>query len=148
MRGFSLLEVLLVVAVLAIVGAAGVGSYLNAAKSIESTSTARTVIADIRLARAKAMGGQDDRRWGVHVVNGAADYYEIFSTPSNYADAATTVSDTVYLPAGISFSNPGESATRDIVFSTVFGTTTATTLVLASQTESHTITITALGVVY
>ena len=147
-RGFSLLEVLIVVAILSIIGTAGIGYYRNAAKNIEITSVVHTINSDLRAARSKAMAGQDGRRWGVHVVNNASDYYEVFSTPTTYADAGVVVDSTRFLTAGVSFSDPAESNTKDIIFSGILGTTTASSITITSQEESQIITISALGTVY
>lgn len=148
MRGLTLLEVLIVVAIISILGVAGVCYYRNYGKDVEVISVAHRLISDVRSARSRAIAGESQRRWGVHAVNGAQDYYQIFSTPTNYADATTTIDSTVYLSAGITFSDPADSATKDILFSGIAGTTTATTTSLSSQTQNVTITITGSGTVY
>lgn len=147
-RAFTLLEVLIVVAILGILGGAGVGYYRNTAKNIEITSASRVVEANLKTVRGKAMNGESEMRWGVHFVNGSSDYYELFSTPTNYADPAMLVEASVYLPGGITFSDPVESGTKDVIFSRVAGTTTATSITLASQTESSVVSVSSVGTVY
>jgi prepilin-type N-terminal cleavage/methylation domain-containing protein len=147
-RGFSLLELLMVVAIMALLGAAGIGYYRNYAKNIEITTTSHLIIENLKSVRSRAMAGEGGVRWGVHFVNGAADYYELYSTPTSYADAATVIASSEYLPGGITFSDPSNAATKDILFSGISGMTSGTTVSLITQTESATITVTAIGTVY
>lgn len=146
-RGISLLEILIVVAIIALLGAAGAGVFRNTVKGIELEETARTLIADLKDVRAKALSGEDDLRWGIHAVNDTNDYYELFSTPTNYADAAKTVSVTTTFSGGTSFSDP-VSGSKDIIFSKGGGTTTASSLAVTAEGRTITITITAQGAVY
>lgn len=148
LRGFSLLELLLVVAILGILGAAGVGYYHNAAKDIEVTTVARTLASELRDVRAKAMGGESQKKWGIHAVNGASDYFEVFSTPTNYADPGMSVERTQYLFSGVAFSDPSEGTSKDIIFTGISGTTTISSFTLVSQTQSVTVSVTALGLIY
>ena len=147
-RGFSLLELLMVIAILGILGAAGFGYYVNVAKNIEISTVARTLASELRDARARAMGGESRRKWGVHAVNGASDYFEVFSTPTNYANGGTTINRTQYLFSGAAFSDPSEGTSKDIIFTGISGTTTASSLTLTSQTQSITVSVTALGLIY
>lgn len=134
------------VAILSILVSIGSASYRNYIKSVELDGVTKGIIFDLRQARAKAMSGEERSRWGVHLVNGTDDYYELFLTESDYASA--TVTATTFLSGGIAFSTPGEGVTKDVVFFKISGTTTSETVGLTFEGETRTITVTSEGVVY
>lgn len=142
------MEMLLVIAILAILGTIGLGSYRNFAKTVELDSTVSAIVADSRTARARAMAGENDLKWGAHFVNGASDYYEIFSTPSDYASPSKTIKDTFYLSRGVIFTVPVEGLTTDVIFTKVTGTTTAETITVSSEGRNKTINFTTVGNIY
>lgn len=147
-RGLTLIELLLAVAVLAVLASAAVGFYGEFAKGVELNSVVKSFIFELKNARSKAMAGEDGLKWGVRVVNNTSDYYEIFSTPTNYSSASTTIKSITYLSVGIIFSTPPESSSTDIIFSKISGSATSTLVVIESKSESKTITITSNGNVY
>lgn len=148
-KGFSLLEILIVVAILAVLARTGVGYYRNAVRSISTDTFTEQLIFDSKQMRSKAMAGEGSLRWGVHLVNGASDYYELFSTPTNYAGANTTATTTVYLPSGIFFSDPLSGTNKDIIFTGISGTTTATTTIITNnEGRTKTINIGSQGTIY
>lgn len=106
-KGFSLLELLIVTAILALLGAAGSGFYRGFVKNVEIQSTSKVLEGDLRTMRSKSMIGEGGFKWGIHFVNGTPDdYYELFSTPTNYADVSKVVTGTTFLPRSIEFSTP------------------------------------------
>jgi len=147
-RGFTLLEIVLVMGILAILASVSFGFYRNFARSIELESTSTTLIADLKSAQAKSMAGTDNRKWGIHIVNGTSDYYELFSTPSTYSDPTASVSETVYLPGSIQFSSPTEGNTRDVLFTKITGAATAASVSLIFQATTRDITIKSVGTIY
>lgn len=148
MRGFTLLEVIMVVSMLAVIGAAGAATYSNYGRGITTAGAWYDIHSALTEARSKAIAGQDERRWGVRFLNADRDRYELFSTPTTYADAATIVERTGYLPGGVTFSDPAESGTRDILFSRIAGTTTPSSVTIAAATGSATVTVSAIGTVH
>jgi prepilin-type N-terminal cleavage/methylation domain-containing protein len=147
-NGFTLLELVLVMGILAVLTTVGFGYYRNFARSIELESTSATLTSDLKTAQAKSMSGTDNRKWGIHAVNGPSDYYELFSTPSNYADPLASVSETTFLPGGITFASPGEGLTRDIIFGKITGTATPASLSLMYESTTRDITVKSQGIIY
>ena len=120
-NGFTLLEVVIVMGIVAVLAAAGSGFYTNYNKNVEIKSIAETIIFDLKQAQSNSMTGVGGFKWGVHFVNGATDYYEIFSTPTDYSNGSKVIDKTIYLPGGVTFSDPAEISTKDIIFQKIRG---------------------------
>lgn len=147
LSAFSLIEILLVIAFLSVVAATGMSLYRNYLKSVEADTAADIIISDLKNIQTKAISGEDNLKWGIHFINGESDYYETFSTATDYA--AGTVKDTFYLPGTIVFSDPSEGNIKDIIFNKISGTISSeTTLTIGSDIKSRTITVTAIGNIY
>lgn len=148
-NGFSLLEILLVAAIISILTAVGFGIYSNFTLGVELETSAQSIIADLKSSRSKAMFGEDGLRWGIHFVNGQSDYYEIFSTPDNYLSASSTVKTSNYLPSAVIFENPAEASSKDIIFNRISGEiSSSTTISISFGGSTRTITVTLVGNIY
>lgn len=144
--GFSLVEIILVIAVLALILSIGFGHYRNFQKNVELETAATTLIFNLRNARSRSMAGEQARKWGAHLVNGSSDYYELFSTTSDYASGL--VDATTYLSNGVRFTDPGESASKDVIFNAINGSAAANSIALVFEDRIITITITVDGTIY
>lgn len=150
--GFTLLEVLITTAILVAVTWIVNGYYRNFAKSRELDIAAKSVSFSLRSSQSRAIAGEDLKKWGIHFVNGVAafdDYYEIFSTPTTYADVATVVDQTVYLPSSVAFSDPATNSVKDIIFDRIKGSiSVSTTVSIISEGATKVITVNAQGNIY
>lgn len=145
--GFTLLELMLVIAILVILATMSRDFFGNFVPGVQLEDNAKTIIYDLRNTRDKAMNGQDDRLWGIHFINGASDYYEIFSTPTDYNDVAKTVILSSYLKNNIIFSSPAESSNLDIIFGKISGQVASSSVIIKSGNNTRTIFIGAQGLI-
>ncbi|HRY76623.1 MAG TPA: prepilin-type N-terminal cleavage/methylation domain-containing protein [Candidatus Paceibacterota bacterium] len=151
--GFTLIEVILSMAILTVLGVVGV-SYLGGyRKSANITSEAEKITAYLRQAQnraisGEAVSGQGPTDWGVHFVNSASgeEYYALFRGSSYGVDVSV---ETVYLSNQVRFLDPAASSTKDIVFQRISGRPVATTTIIlqsvANSDLTRSISINSLG---
>lgn len=149
-KGFSLLELLIVIAIVVTLAAVGNGMYRNFGKTVELSSVSQTIAADLRHMQSKAMTGEGGFKWGGHFVNGTPDdYYVLFSTSgTTYADGTTVSIATTTFSKNITLSNPAEGNSKDIIFNKISGTTTATTIDIVSEGLTQTVNVSLAGAIY
>lgn len=145
--GFTLMELLLVIAVLAVITAMSRDSFSSFLFGATAKDNAQAIAFDLRSARDQAMNGQDDRNWGVRFVNGADDYYEIFSSPAGYSDPAKEITRTDYLKSNVHFISPAEGDSQEVVFTKISGLTTAAEITVSSGQAQRTVSVNSQGLV-
>ena len=144
-KGFSLLELLIVIAIISLLGSMGMGFYRGYVKEVEIKSASKMIESDLREMRAKSMIGESGYKWGVSFVKSASgDYYITFSTDgTNSTTTATTT-----LSAGITFSDP-TTGYKEVIFNKISGTIpTATTTSITVEGKTSTTTISTIGTIY
>lgn len=148
-QGFTLLEFLIVMAVVVVLAVMSFPFFGSSVQERTFERSAEEVKAALRLARGKALAHESGLLWGVRFANGASDSYELFSTPSTYDSASTTLLSTSFLASGVNFVSPAEDASTTIYFAPLYGTSTLSTVTLGnSQGKQTTVTVTAEGLVY
>lgn len=144
-KGFSLLELLIVFAILGVIAGIGSSFYINYNKNVEINSTAQNINFNLKQAQSKSMIGEGSFKWGIHFVNGATDYYEIFSTPTDYSNVLKVIAFTFYLPNNIIFTDPATSSSKDIIFNKISGSTTASSVTISSGSTNKTVSVSIIG---
>ena len=148
-RGFSLLELLLVLAIITIFGTVVFSSFIGYQTVVEADEEANRIRSLLRSAQGKSMNGEDNSQWGVHVANpsGASAFYELFQG-SSYPG---TIKETIYLSPRFVFTNPAVGNTQDILFQKRSGKSTDSVTITisiapsAGQNQARDISITSEG---
>ena len=117
-RGFTLLEIIIVIAITATMATIGIGYYANISKTKLLDKTAEEIVAYLKYAQQNSVVQKDGTQWGVHFENPSSgqDFYALY--------AGTTYSSPIeikYLPEGIEFSIPQTASSADISFSKLTG---------------------------
>lgn len=150
-QGFTLIEVILVIGMLAVVASMSTAVYFGFYQGVKLDEARRDISNNLVLARSRAAQGEESLKWGIrfnNVLNDANDKYEIFATVSDYS--AGTVKETFYLPAAVEFSDPSNGNVKDIIFNKISGAATAASSVtiLDSGGETRTINVNSQGLIY
>lgn len=111
--GYSYIQLLLVIALLAILAAVASPYYLQWQQRQRLQSTTLMLLSDLRLAQTRAQQRAENAQWGVH-IDDSAKAYVIFHG-SSY-DTADQYNFTVDYPTSLNL-----SPNQDIVFTAVTG---------------------------
>lgn len=104
MKGFSLIEVTIAIAILAILGVAGMLSFFSFTREDAILVSAEKVVSTLREAQARSISGEQTSTWGVHfsTTTISANFFSLFHGSSF---PAATASSTTYLSSDLRFSN-------------------------------------------
>ena len=111
MRGFTLIELVLTVALVAIIGTAGTLSLLAVRNRQDVNIDARTVVATLRDAQSRAVTGEDALFWGAR-FGGPSKSITLFSGSSC---ASPDLKESRYLKSSLEFQDPSVGE-KDVCF--------------------------------
>lgn len=146
-RGFTALEILIVIAILAILLATILPSFTNFRRSSLLNTDTMNLVTLINRARLLSVSSKDDERYGIHLESGKAVLFkgDIYSAsePTN----ETHVFGTGLTLSSIAISGGGS----EVLFEKVTGATTngknaTTTLLVTGTTSSTTVLIFPTGI--
>ncbi len=136
--GFTFIEVLLVLGITAILLVVGVLNTFNYVTRQKLETEARAAVAMLRDAQARAMGQDDESRWGVYFASESGstrDYYVFFQADetlvasSSYTGVPGTALEQRTMESNITFVSPVAGSSSTILFSKVSGLPSASTTV-------------------
>ncbi len=117
-KGFTLLELLIYVGILALIGGIGLVSFVNSRNVRDLTNSGQQVISILRLTQTKTLAGEDNSSWGV--ILEASGY--ILFRGTTYASASFTQS--FNLPSNIEITNISlAGGGQEVVFNRLDGRT-------------------------
>src|SRR3972149_8971173 len=78
MKGFTLMELVLVIAVLGVIAGLGIGNYANFLRQSSLDSAANEIVATLRKAQTNSQASSEDYAWGVYFDTTNKDRYTLF----------------------------------------------------------------------
>ncbi len=144
-KGFTLLELLIVIVITTILAGVGVSTYINQQRSKLLDTTVQEVVGYLRYAQQKSMVQEGGNQWGVHFENPASgdDFYALYTGVSY-----TSPEETRYLPKGIEYETPTAGNSIDASFDKLTGTSATSTtqsITIESTVTNSTTTISISG---
>lgn len=136
--GISIIEIILVIAIVAIIGAATIplgAQFLNRNSLKNKTNE---LVTSLNIAQINAMSGKDDSRWGVTVSGNQIVMFQ----GDSYSTRNSTFDVTYTIPASVSITS------FEVVFSKVTGDPdSAQNITVSSSQGSKQVQVNQLGVV-
>lgn len=136
--GFTLIEMLLSVAVIGLLVGMSVPVYRNMFVKNDLDVAATTVAETLRRAQVQSQSSDGDISWGVKVQTGKISLFK----GTSYITQDPNYEEKFDMPASIAI-----SGTSEIVFTKFTGETTGGTITLSSDTDSKDITVNSKGMV-
>ena len=145
----TLIEVIISVTILVIVSATTFGYLGGYRRGVDVNTETEKISSYLKQAQSRARNGESGVAWGVHFVNQSGQsYYQLFQGASYNANS---IVETIYLTNNVTFTNPANSSTKDIIFQRISGWPVATSsIAIVSKTNGNitkTISINSLGVI-
>src|SRR3990172_10423181 len=164
MRGFTLMELVLVIAVLGVIAGLGMGSYANFLRQGSLDSAANEIVATLRKAQTNSQASSEGTGWGIWFDTTNKDNYKLFrgncSTPTSAScyqnsDCAATCdnnnqnAETIYLPSSVEINSASFGGRQYATFDRPSGKPTSSydgsVTIQLKGGVTKTITVSALG---
>lgn len=141
--GFTLIEVMIVLGLIALIGGLGLFVSFDLYKSYSFRSERNTVVSSIQKARGQALANINQTKHGAHYDSGSncilySKCYVIFEGSSFVAGAASNIEIQASSAVAVTWSN-------DIVFNQLDGASNAVTITLTQDANSATISTNNAG---
>ncbi|HEX3568777.1 MAG TPA: type II secretion system protein [Candidatus Saccharimonadales bacterium] len=138
--GFTLIEMLLSVGIIALLAGLSLPIYFSSQTRNDTASTTETIADGLRRAEIDARAVHGDVQWGVNFQSTSATLFQ----GTSYATRATMYDEPLTIPSDITIGYSG-----DIVFAKLTGlpTTTPSITITSKNNETATITINTKGMV-
>lgn len=145
--GFTILELLLSMAIIAILSVSAIVYFRGSIIEISLESTIKTFVASINTAKGRAMAGDRGMSWGVRAIagiNGSPGSFEFFATSTNNITSDPFVTEINLLPLGSKWSSP-VTGNKEVLFEPLTGKTTNTVFDLSYDQTTYRIIVSQDG---
>ncbi|HEY0964845.1 MAG TPA: prepilin-type N-terminal cleavage/methylation domain-containing protein [Candidatus Paceibacterota bacterium] len=131
-HGFSLTEVIVVVAILGILMAIGVGQYMELRETKKVEQTTETIVAHLEKAKSESLAGKYAEPHGVKFNSSSYEAFIGATYPGSYTPTVYTVDSSVQLSTTL-------SGNQTIIFERLNGFVGSTATVTVSLVEDSTV---------
>ena len=161
---FTLMELVLVIAVLGVIAGLGIGNYANFLRQSSLDSAANEIIATLRKAQTNSQASNEGTGWGIWFDTTNKDNYKLFrgncSTPTSMScyqssDCSATCdnnnqsAEIMYLPSSVEINSASFGGRQYVVFDRPTGKPTSSydgsVTIQLKGGVTKTITVSALG---
>ena len=144
-KGFTLMELLIVVGITTILAGVGISSYINQQRAKLLDTSVQEIVGYLRYAQQKSITQESGNQWGIHFENPVSgdDFYALY-TGTTYSSPE----ETRYLSSGIEYEIPTVGNTIDVSFNKLTGTNATSTtqsIIIKSTIINSTSTISISG---
>lgn len=120
-KAFTLIELLIVIAITAILAIVGVMNLISHKQERDLDFTVQEIITVLRNSQNRSISQEEGSRWGIHFDNPAGvgnDFYELFKGQS-YADGAVYAK--INIRSNVQFNIPASGSSLTVVFAPITG---------------------------
>lgn len=120
-RGFTILEIIIVIAIIAVLFGTGFLRLLDYRQRQTLNLTKQSIVAILRNAQDRSIGQESGVRWGVHFENLTGnnnDFYALFSGATYNSSNVVSKNN---LDQEIQFSDPVDGFSKDVIFESITG---------------------------
>ncbi|MBI4092355.1 MAG: prepilin-type N-terminal cleavage/methylation domain-containing protein [Candidatus Kerfeldbacteria bacterium] len=140
-NGVTAVELMVVISIIGFLAVIAVPSYATMRQNLELNNRAQQIVGDLRLVQNRAISSQNDSSHGVRFEQNRYFLYEVDQ------GGATTDKETRMLEGGITIILPVGIPSESVLFTRLFGTTSASAQVDVgfSASNKKTITVDPIG---
>jgi prepilin-type N-terminal cleavage/methylation domain-containing protein len=131
MKGFTLIELMLVFAIIAVIGTVSVVTLVGQKSTGDLTNTTQQIGALLREAQSNSMAQDQGAQWGVHFDNTTTTsaFFALFYTLNGTYASGTPVGHYALLPDLCFVSSTlAAGSSTDVIFNSISGGTVSTTI--------------------
>lgn len=133
MKGFSLAELLVAIAIMAILAAVSFSNYAGFRNKHSVEAEVMKLTAAIREAMELSRSQADSSQWGVHFANPTGDSNDFYEIWKGGSYASGTVTQKANLSDRARFTDPADNSTKDVIFGKATGLPTASSSVVVES---------------